>query len=848
MVTGGGKMTPMMKQYHSLRSELPPDVLLLFRLGDFYELFFEDAREAAAILDVALTKRNGVPMCGFPFHAAQAYIARIIKAGRRVAIGEQVGEAIPGKIVRREIRQIISAGTVDDVNLLAAGRANYLAAVHHERRQRFGLALLDLTTGEFRAAEFATLSSLTDELGALAAAEILHADDAQDVFHAIADNPHSITCDAYTFLYDHASRVLTNHFGVHSLDGFGCSEFGPAVGAAGAILGYVTGQLRHDASHVRSLRAYSPEDFVQIDSSSRANLDLIDSRAGAKFSLLAALDRTRTPMGARLLRQWILHPLRQVAPLVARQEVIACLLKDPITLEELRTQFDGMRDIERCLSRLSQGSGTPRDVQSLALSLSRVPSLREQLLACRPTPALTVELAESLPDFTELVELITGALVEEPPALLRDGGVFRAGYNTELDELRQASSQGKRWISDLQTSEAASTGIKSLKIKYNAVFGYFIEVTKTNLSLVPDTYQRKQTTANAERFITPELKEVESKVLGADERAKALEATLFTELREQILEHLPVIQETAAALATVDVLCGLAETARLYRYCRPVLDDSLDLVIEAGRHPVVEQDETADAFVPNDVLLEPERSRLILLTGPNMAGKSTYIRQVALITLMAQIGSFVPAESATIGLADRIFTRVGASDDLARGQSTFMVEMNETALIVNTATERSLVILDEIGRGTATFDGLSIAWSVAEHLHDRIRARTLFATHYHELTALAYECEGVRNCNVAVREWNDEIIFLRKIVDGAADRSYGIQVARLAGLPDSIILRARQLLSTLEKEAADAAASARATRPEESKGSGGSPEKKSRAGKKAADKGPQDNTQLSLFS
>jgi len=817
MAGSGGKMTPMMKQYHSMKGELPEDVLLFFRLGDFYEMFFDDAQGAASILDLALTKRNGIPMCGFPFHAAEGYIAKIIKAGRRVAIGEQVGDVIPGKIVKREVKQIISAGTVDDINLLEAERANYLAAVHRtgsDKTPRFGLAILDLTTGEFRAAEFGHIDGLRDELSAVSAAEILIPDDLESAFPGISGQPRVIAFDGYTFMVDHAEQVLADHFKVHSLDGFGCSGFQPAIGAAGAIMSYVVQQLRRDANHVRALRAYAPEDFVHIDSSSQANLDLVDSRSGPKFSLLAALDRTRTPMGARLLRRWILHPLRQVDPLVARQEVIASLLQDSIGLDQLRDSFTGVRDVERVLSRLSQGSGTPRDLQVLATSLQRVPALREKILTPDPVPPLAADLAESLPDFTEFVDLVINALVDESPALLRDGGVFREGYNAELDELRSASTDGKRWISDLQTSEAERTGVRSLKVKYNAVFGYFIEITKSNLDAVPDDYQRKQTTANAERFITPELKEVESKILGADERSKALESSLFVELRKKVLEHLSEIQEAAAALATIDVLCGLAETARLYRYCRPHLNDSLNLVIQRGRHPVVEQDETTtDAFVPNDIHLEPERSRLVILTGPNMAGKSTYIRQIALITLMAQIGSYVPAESAEIGLTDRIFTRVGANDDLARGQSTFMVEMNETSLIVNTATERSLVVLDEIGRGTSTFDGLSIAWSVAEHLHDTIRARTLFATHYHELTALAHERDGVQNYNVAVREWNEQIIFLRQIVAGAADRSYGIQVARLAGLPDTIISRAKELLAGLEAEAAGSGTSPQPPEP-----------------------------------
>ena len=790
-----GSATPMMAQYLAMRKTLPDDVILLFRLGDFYEMFFEDAKTAAPILNVALTKRGGTPMCGVPHHAAQAYLARLLKAGKRVAIAEQTSEPLPGKLVGREISRILSPGSIDDLALLDDTRPNYLAAVFRHGKS-CGLACADHTTGEFLLAEFPNEGRLADELVRLSPSETLVADHQTSDFGSL---PHALAYEGYAFLPEHASSLLKDHFGVHSLDGFGCSDLHAACGAAGAILHYLAHQLRRPCDHLKPPRVRESAAHVHIDAASQRNLDLVDSRAGRGHTLLGVLDRTSTPMGARLLRDWILHPLRDLATLVARQDVIAALLAEPFLLSKCRESLKGIRDIERTLSRLSQQSGNARDLQSLCLSLARVPALREDFESLFPATAATRPAwLGNLEEFPELTGLLESALADEPPATLREGGIIRDGWSAELDELREAARGGKDWIARLQEQERQRTGIDSLKIRFNHVFGYFIEVTSANLSKVPADYLRKQTMANAERYITPELKEMEHKVLGAEERAKQLEAGLFADLRNRVVAELVRIQRAAAAVAEADVLCALAETAQLHRHCRPVLDEERGFHIGGGRHPVLEQTLVDAKFVPNDTALDPVSSRLQILTGPNMAGKSTYIRQVALIAVMAQIGAFVPAESAVIGLVDRIFCRVGASDDLSRGQSTFMVEMSETALILNHATDRSLVILDEIGRGTATFDGLSIAWAVAEHLHDHIGCRAMFATHYHELTDLANTRDAVANYNVAVREWNEEIIFLHKILPGAADKSYGIQVARLAGLPKPVVDRAKSILSHLE--------------------------------------------------
>src|ERR1700720_4379355 len=801
-------LTPMMQQYQRLRKSIPPDTLLLFRLGDFYELFFEDAKEASVLLNVALTKRNEVPMCGVPHHAAQSYIAKLIKAGRRVAICDQTSEPQPGKIVSRDITQIISAGTVSELHLLDAKRANYLGAVYGENNS-FGFAYADLTAGEFRLTQLEDRQALLDELARVSPSELLISAEQKELLGEI---DRAFEYDSYAFLPEHATFTLCEHFKVKSLDGFGCTHMPQAIAAAGAIVHYLKHQLRRKIDHLSALRCDAPSDYVLLDAATQTNLELVDSRSTRDISLLAVLDRTVTPMGARKLRTWILQPLRDLVELECRQQMISDLLQEPDLLGSIRSELKSIRDIERAVGRLSQASGNARDLVALKTSLQQIPKLKVELQKLLDRLAfgadrvkedgsielLAQRLQNEIQEMPALAGKLAKALVDDPPLPLKEGGIFRDGYDVDLDELRQGSRDGKNWIGELQEREIAATGIKSLKVRYNSVFGYFIEVTKSNLASVPEHYTRKQTTVGGERFITPELKEMEGKILGADERARNLEYELFQKLREETLRELGPIQRTAEAIAIVDIIGGLAETARLFNYCRPALNESLGLAVKDGRHPVLDQNLIEEKFVPNDTSLDGENVRLAIVTGPNMAGKSTYIRQVALIVLMAQIGSFVPAASAEVGLVDRIFTRVGANDDLARGQSTFMVEMNETSNIVNNATERSLVILDEIGRGTSTFDGLSIAWSVAEFLHDKIKARTLFATHYHELTKLAEERQGVGNFNVAVREWNEQIIFLRKIVPGGADKSYGIQVARLAGLPKEILDRAKEILSHLE--------------------------------------------------
>ena len=789
-------LTPMMAQYQAMRRSLPADIILFYRLGDFYEMFFDDAKAASPIMNVALTKRGGTPMCGVPYHAAQGYIARLLKAGKRVAIAEQTSEPVAGKLVSREIARILTPGSIDDDALLDNQRPNYLAAVC--RHGKFaGLACVDHTTGEFTIAEFSDLGLLEDELARISPSELLIPDHQTAEFGKLTN---CLVYEGYTFLPEHASQLLKDHFNVHSLDGFGCASLHAASGAAGGVLHYLIHQLRRPCGHLHPPRVRESADHVLIDAASQRNLDLVDSRSGKAHTLLGVLDRTATPMGARLLRDWILHPLRDLTALTARQDLIASFLAEPYLLAKCREALKGIRDIERTTSRLSQGSGNARDLQSLGISLSHIPALKQDLSSLSQSSInnLQSSILPRLHEFHELTEMLTQALTDEPPSHLRDGGVIRDGWSPALDELRDASRGGKDWIARLQEAERKRTGIDSLKIKFNNVFGYFIEITTSHLAKVPDDYTRKQTMSNAERYITPALKEMENKVLGAEERSKQLENELFLELRTRVVAHLPTLQETAAAVAEIDVLCALSEVAQYHRHCRPVLNAGNGFFVTNGRHPVLEQTLTEVKFVPNDTELDPETARLQILTGPNMAGKSTYIRQIALIAVMAQIGAFVPAESATLGLVDRIFCRVGASDDLSRGQSTFMVEMSETALILNHATDRSLVILDEIGRGTATFDGLSIAWAVAEHLHDSIGCRTLFATHYHELTDLANTRPAVANYNVAVREWNEEIIFLHKILPGAADKSYGIQVARLAGLPKPVIERAKSILSHLE--------------------------------------------------
>jgi DNA mismatch repair protein MutS len=795
--------TPMMKQYHALRRDLPPGTFLLFRLGDFYEMFFDDAKEASAILNVALTKRGEVPMCGVPYHAARGYMEKLLAAGRRVALCEQVGEVQAGKLVRREITRILSPGTLEDAGLEEKNH-NFTAAILPPVKQggTFGLAFADLSTGEFRITELTGAEALLDEVVRIAPAEILAPEGnrgALGVFHEGLPLGFPPVEEVESYLFDPmaSTELLLSHFKVHSLEGFGVNDLPVGIAAAGALLHYLTRTLRRNASHLRSLHAYHQADHLLLDASTQGHLELVQSRAGRGMTLLGTLDRTVTPMGARTLRDWILHPLLDPSAISRRQDAIGLFMASALKFGDLRDRLGGIRDVERSVSRLSQNSGNARDLAALAASLETLPSIRETLALFGGE--LLEELSDQLHPLPELTELLRSAIVEEPPPTIREGGMIRAGFDASLDELRNASTEGKAWIAALQEREIQRTGIKSLKVRFNAVFGYFIEITSANLGSVPEDYTRKQTTSGGERFITPELKEMEGKILGSEERAKALEIEIFQRLRSAVLEQVVALQETAAAAGAIDALGSLAETARLFGYTRPVVDDSTVLEIRDGRHPVLDQRAGGEAFVPNDTDLDAANHRMGIITGPNMAGKSTYLRQVGLLTVMAQMGSWIPATSARIGVADRIFTRVGASDDLSKGHSTFMVEMNETANILNNATALSLVLLDEIGRGTATFDGLSIAWSVAEYLHDVTGCRAFFATHYHELPDLSRTRKGVRNLNVAVREQNDRIIFLRKIVEGAADRSYGIQVARLAGLPSTVVERAREILTNLEK-------------------------------------------------
>jgi DNA mismatch repair protein MutS len=791
--------TPMMRQYHAMRRELPSGTFLLFRLGDFYEMFFDDAKEASAILNVALTKRGDVPMCGVPYHAARGYMEKLLAAGRRVALCEQVGEVQAGKLVRREITRILSPGTLEDAGLEEKSH-NFTAVVLPPRKaaEPFGIAFADLSTGEFRLTELPSAEALVDEITRLAPAEILMPEGTSSL---VGDLPLGLPrpeeTEAWIFDAMASAELLRAHFRVHSLDGFGLSENQSAVSAAGALIHYLTRTLRRDASHLRPPRLHSLSGRLLLDASTQGHLELVSSRSGRGMTLLGVLDRTVTPMGGRTLRDWILSPLADVSAIRERQATVGCLVGDPLSLGDLREALCGIRDVERSLSRLNQNTGTARDLAAVAASLSAVPAI--SAVSSRFGGGLPETLSGSMDPLPVLTGLLGAALVDEPPPVIREGGMIRPGFDPSLDELRAASTDGKAWIAALQEREIVRTGIKSLKVRFNAVFGYFIEVTSANLASVPEDYTRKQTTAGGERFVTPELKEMEARILGSEERARALEIEIFRRLRSEVLSHVVPLQETASAAGALDALASMAETARLHGYVRPDVDDSSVLRIVGGRHPVLEQRSGGESFVPNDTDLDALAHRMGIITGPNMAGKSTYLRQVGLLVVMAQAGSWIPAASARIGVADRIFTRVGASDDLSKGHSTFMVEMNETANILHNATSRSLVLLDEIGRGTATFDGLSIAWSVAEHLHDVTGCRTFFATHYHELPDLSRTRKGVRNLNVAVREQNDRIVFLRKIVDGAADRSYGIQVARLAGLPSSVVERAREILTNLEK-------------------------------------------------
>lgn len=797
-------LTPMMQQYRRIKSEIPPDALLLFRLGDFYEMFFEDAKEASSLLNLTLTKRNGTPMCGMPYHAAENYISRLIQAGKRVALCEQVTEPKPGTIVERQVTQILSPGSVFNLEMTQPKENRYLASVVPAANGLYGFALIDLTTGEFRLTELPSVRALEDEFLRFQPKEVIFPSEKTPGIQAKEIGVLAVAYDDWIFEVDHAELILKEHFLVQSLDGFGCHAMRLGIAAAGALLHYVTRELKIKPQHILKIQPYASCEFLTIDSVTQRNLEILQPSGNASVdtSLLKAMDQTVTAMGGRELRRWIARPLRNQLSIEKRQCVVSEWLKEISKLEEFRSLLSEVRDLERLIGRMVQGSGNARDTVALKTSLACLPKIR--LLIESLSTERSREILPFLHEFPEVIELINSSIAEEPPLSLKEGGLIREGYHAEVDELRNATTSGKAWMAQLQAKEQERSGIKSLKIRYNSVFGYYIEITKSHLEQVPADYTRKQTLANAERYVTPELKEMESKILGAEERVKQLEYKLFLEIKEQVIAHTARIQEAAQALAELDVLGSFAVTARLHLYVCPTFNETGRMRIVEGRHPVLEQLQRGERFVPNDADLVQETCRLMIITGPNMAGKSTYIRQVALIALMAHTGSYVPAQEASLPLFDRIFTRVGANDDLSRGQSTFMVEMNETANILNNATAESLIILDEIGRGTSTFDGLSIAWSVAEFLHNEVKAKTLFATHYHELTELAVFLPGVKNFNVAVREWHDQIIFLRKIIPGGADKSYGIQVARLAGLPKSVIERSKEVLRNLEENELDA--------------------------------------------
>ncbi|MBP5510033.1 MAG: DNA mismatch repair protein MutS [Kiritimatiellae bacterium] len=801
------ELTPMMRQYRRIKQELPPDVILMFRLGDFYEMFFDDAVVAAPILGLVLTRRQNYPMCGVPYHAIDSYLAKFIRAGKKAAICEQMEDPSLAKgIVRREITRIVTPGTVTEDNILDAARNNYLASVY-AGKQGMGLALLDLSTGTFIAEKTEDVRRLVELLRQYAPSECLAGkESAQDprVRDVIASGAAGTVTniDDWMFGYDCARDTLLRHFQVHSLEGYGCEGDALLVCPAGALLQHVHDTLRHVVAHVKSLKVGRGDDCLVLDETTCSHLELLPKRGGdVSHSLFGVLDNTRSPMGARLLRQWLVRPSRRREEICARHDAVDFFVRERLTLSSLREKLGAVRDLERLIARLGTERGNAREARALAASLLPVPFLRDELAATAAGGPLLAEIAGGLHALPDLVRLIQTAIDDEPATGLKEGGIIRPGYNAELDELRALATQGHEWLAQYQANEQERTGIKNLKVRHNKVFGFYIEISKGQVSLVPPEYERRQTLVNAERFVTPELKEYEQKIFGAQEKSMAMEYELFCAVRREISARTAEIQETADAVARLDILLSFADRALALGYARPVMTEGDTLRIVDGRHPVIEQLPDAEPFVPNDTLLDCGMNQIALITGPNMAGKSTYIRQVALIAIMAHVGSFVPAKAAEVPLLDRVFTRVGAGDDLAKGRSTFMVEMQETANILNNATEKSLIVLDEIGRGTSTFDGISIAWAVAEYLHNtaRVKAKTLFATHYHELTDLSLTLGGVKNYTVQVRERGDTVVFLRRIAPGCADKSYGIQVARLAGMPAEVIARSKEILHNLEE-------------------------------------------------
>jgi DNA mismatch repair protein MutS len=825
-------LTPLMQQYRQLKQRYP-DALLFFRVGDFYELFEEDALKGSQLLNIALTSRdksrpNPTPLCGVPVVAVTGYVAKLIRAGQSVAICEQVESANgPGgraSLMTREVVRVITPGTILEPELLDPKQSAYVGAVT-QTGQAIGIAWVDLSTGQ------GWLANVVDPRPQEAVVELLQRWNVKEVLFSSTLSKHPAWQQALSglrlverrpeaFTTEAGRRLLERHFHIESLSAWGGADEPAVLGAVGALLEYLEETQIQALSHLRTLRYHRRERYLSIDPTTQSHLELTERsmtgggdgrRESARGgSLLSVIDRTVTAMGGRLLRQWLLHPLLDAEEINRRLDRVEAIAADYERRTALRNALAGIGDLERIIGRVSLKAANARDLVQMRDSIRHLPAVCKLLANGPPLESL----AEKWDDLDDLAQKIEAALVDSPPLALKEGGLITPGYHAELDELREISRNGKQWIAKLESQERQRTGIESLKVRYNQVFGYFIEVSKANLARVPEDYHRKQTLVNAERFITPELKELESKVLGAEERICQLEYQLYDELRTRIAGQAGRIQSMAERIAQIDTLSALAETAVAGRYIRPVLSNTLEITIRGGRHPVVEQALGPNRFVPNDIHLNDTDDKLLIITGPNMAGKSTYLRQVAHMVILAQMGGFVPAEAAEIGIVDGIFTRIGATDDLVGGRSTFMVEMNETAAILQRATPRSLILLDEVGRGTSTYDGVSIAWAVAEHLYRVIGARTLFATHYHELTELARQYEGIKACHVAVKEWNDEIVFLRTIVEGGSDRSYGIQVARLAGLPESVIAKAKEVLARLETQGAIAPAEpSRSTTP-----------------------------------
>jgi len=811
METAELKLTPMIQQYKKIKRGIPQNAILMFRLGDFYEMFFEDAKIASKVLNIALTKRSkdegrNYPMCGIPYHAADSYISKLIKAGHKVAVCDQVEDPKQAKgIVRREVTRLITPGTVLDTQLLEEKKNNFIAAIN-KIGKLFGISYLDISTGEFKITEIGNETDFLSEFHRISPVECILPSGFKEFFEK-NNKLENILLNYYedwVFDYDNGYNLLKEHFKTHSLDGFGCQGLVPAITSAGALLHYLKENMHTALGHIQKIICYSTSDYMVLDNSTMRSLELVEPmHSGNKsITLFNVLDYTSTSMGGRLLHKWLKQPLLNVTQIQERQDAVRSFYDNKNVREKLSEIFKNIPDIERIIGRVESGFANARDLVALKDALHLVPEIKSNISAYKGL--LFEKLIKDLSDMSELVCELEKAFVSSPPLSMKEGGFIKDGYDGELDEIRSISSQANDWLTKFQIKEAEETGIKSLKVRYNKVFGYYIEVSNANRSAVPAHYTRKQTLVNAERYITPDLKEYETKILNAKDQISDIEYKIFIELKNKTSSFTVEIQKIAQAIAVLDSLLSLSEACIRGNYIFPEVNDQSLINITGGIHPVLQSHlEDGKRFVPNDIMLDNSENQLMVITGPNMAGKSTYIRQVALLTLMAQIGCGIPAEKAVIGVVDRIFTRVGASDDISRGQSTFMVEMNEAAYILNHATSKSLIVLDELGRGTSTFDGVSIAWAIAEYLVSRkdkgMGPKTLFATHYHELIKLAEIYPSVKNYNIAVREWNDEIIFLYKILPGGTDKSYGIHVARLAGLPYGVIERSKQIMSSLEE-------------------------------------------------